>query len=161
MWTSAFTIFIAISAEHQATSHEVGGLLTYMNEIKNMAKEGYDFLTYDHHYRLERSYRSDKPSWDMVNQPLQNTILRKGKIFRNSQSSQKQSKFSSKFSNLPKGYCFNYHVFGKPCLKKPCPHSHACYKCGKGEHKASGCSASGAHDAAGDRRNRNNHSNKE
>ena len=61
IWVKAFTVFISINAENQATAHEVVGLMTYMNEIQSMAKDGYDFSLYDYHYRQERSCRSDKP----------------------------------------------------------------------------------------------------
>ena len=160
VWVKAFTVFIAISAEHPATAHEVPGLMTYMSEIQSMAKDQYDFVSYDYHYRLERSYRSDKPSWATINQPLHNMILRKGKIFRG-QNSNKDKKSGT--GKVPKGSCFNFHAFNKPCLEKPCQFSHDCYRCGQGQHRASSCTyGRNASKSTGDKNIRkHNYSNKE
>ena len=110
-------------------------MLHYAHEIEGLAKDGYDWLTYDKCYRLERANSPNKPCWSETNQRLYNATIRKGKVtkyhsFRNEQKGeQSRSSNSERLPETPHGYCFSFHSPQKRCSANPCRWSHKCFKC--------------------------------
>ena len=104
VWRTAFDTLISVFASRKCNAGKIGGMLQYAHEIEGLSKDGYDWITYDKCYRLERANLTKKPCWSQVNQRLYNATIRKGKVngkhssFRNETKSE-QSRFESRSSN--------------------------------------------------------------
>ena len=120
-------------------------LLKYMHEIQSIAKDGFDWASYDELYRQDLASTLNPPSWATVNQMLHNQIIHKWPVIASHFSARPQAtdshqplrKSSRNFRpsntsnqnryNIPVRYCFTYHSMGKWCNRYPCCYKHKCY----------------------------------
>ena len=139
-WRKAFDIMIVVYSSRKSNFNRIPGMLHYAHEIEGLARDGFDWLTYDKAYRIDRANQSEKPCWSETNQRLYNSIIRKGKLTKKSISHSSsfrndnvvdQSKQTSK-ADIPLGFCFAFHSQHKRCDANPCRWSHNCFVCKEG-----------------------------
>ena len=106
-WSSAFAIFMSIYSEKYP--NQVPSLIKYGETIKDIAKVGGDFISYDEGFRYHR--KSNPSSWDQFNPELYTkctTVVRNSsnRVFMDSSDHRmvKPSNFL-----VPRGFCYTYH----------------------------------------------------
>ena len=124
-------------------------MLQYAQEVESLARDGFDWYTYDRAYRIDRGNQPNPPCWSVTNQKLYNLITRKGSNkkahnFRHQENlNRPQSSFSSQKTQqvptTPATYCFAFHSPNKRCSRYPCGYNHECHICKSGTHPAYRC----------------------
>ena len=139
-WKQAFDTLIAIYTQIEVNQGQISHMLTYSQEVQGLARNGFDWFTYDQQYRMDRAANSSPPPWSTLNQVVYNYVVCK-KIstpsFSGGQSKYDRPNHGSAH-RIPKSYCFAYHTEGKRCSRHPCGYNHKCYKC-KSAHPAFRC----------------------
>ena len=164
MWSKAFDAFMCVwrvwlSSPVNKPFH--ANIVTYANSIRQMQKDGLDFLLYDRVYRQYRAAEQHKLDWSITRQTIYNRVVLskavKSQNKFNNQSSQsfRGNKQSNSIDNantnstkyreqsagfIPRGYCYSYHNQGQFCPnEKDCSYRHECPHCGRGVHPANSC----------------------
>ena len=146
-WQKAFNTYISVYIQKPGREAEAADLLTYMSEVQSIAESNLDWYTYDDLFRRDRAANPNPPPWSSLNQSIHNLILRKrssgpdqtgsastsykhsSEGYQSDRSSNRAYR-SDKFSTeIPYGYCFLHHTYGKTCTKRSCDYKHLCYKC--------------------------------
>lgn len=135
-WTTAFQVFVSIyTSQHPS---EAPALMKYSHTIRNLATKGCNWRYYDENFRYMRQSKPSDFPWNKVHPELwinaQSPSGHRGVQFNVNQSAG-SSINRQKSHNIPKGYCYVYHL-GKPC--SGCSFNHNCPKCGQ-LHPASRC----------------------
>jgi hypothetical protein len=154
-WCSVFNIFLVVYCKKYP--QEISNLVTYQTKIRSLAQKGGDWQRYDTQFRkLKAQYTM---SWELPhfelwvdclhNPPklVHTKPIKTGyRSFRpqKGQYNQTQTQSKSKFANLPKGVCYDFHGYGKCKREEECPYSHKCFTAGcGGPHSFSLCPKKG------------------
>ncbi len=165
-WDRAFNTYLNLYVRKPGNLKHLPHLITYANDMKNMAENGYNFIEYDEQFRKERASQAkagvEPWPWNVFRQDTYNNIQSNaiaeklglsGKrwfdtpryfTFNNHQNFGFPRRNFSNVSNtrVPFGFCFDFHTAGKRCLKTVCSYRHYC-PCGKGPHTMFMCRSLG------------------
>jgi len=133
-WSRAMDIYVAIYA--QKYPNEIGAILTYCQQVKELMALGANWQYFDEKYRSDREFT--KCSWldfrsDLETKALLKALTEKANkhsIFQQPQNNSNQS-FRQQH-RVPAGYCFAFHQNGTKCQAgNSCSYKHTCRDCGR------------------------------
>ncbi len=169
-WDKAFSTYLNLYVRKPGNLRHLPHLITYANDLKTMAENGINFLEYDEKFRKERASQAcagiEPWGWNVFRQDNYNNLQLQAIAEKLHLSARKWLEFPRpvsyaqnwhqqfntpyqprRFTNtnqrLPFGFCFDFHMSGKRCLKNPCPFRHYC-PCGRGPHPVFLCRSYGA-----------------
>ena len=136
-WMEGFDIFIAvyIDSAHKLSSLQklIRSLLTYKKEIATLYRMGYDWASFDRHFRKDREV--NPCSWATVRHDLHMLYSGSKKhTFRSQPTDPNTNKIKSiqtrDGNTIPAGYCIEFHTRDSRCSKGlECSFQHKCPKC--------------------------------
>ncbi len=146
-WNEAMITYQAIMMQHPATAKDVPDFLCFLRDVKSMADENIDWGHYDVEYRKYRGNCDHPEPWSVFRFDLYNDARKRAYLARSNLNNQNYQRKSNNFSqsvselmqNIPKGYCFAYHLPNQRCNRMRCSFKHLCHLCSRGEHPAFLC----------------------
>ena len=131
MWGNAFRIFVGVYT--QKFPNEAPLLMKYSEIIHDLAARGHNWHYYDENFRFVKQSNSAAHPWGQLHWEL----WLRSQTHRTPQTPKPGNSAQSRpYMQIPRGYCYNFHM-GKECTG--CSYKHECFKCNKGQHKASSC----------------------
>ncbi len=132
-WEKAFMVFVAVYTQKPDLKGDLANLFSYWWEIKSMAEEGADFILYDELFRKERAAMAQVGAtpwdWAIFRQDLYNKScrsIRSASHYINKGTYGSNYTFHKHTLTPPKGYCYDYHAYGRRCSRSPCTYKHQC-----------------------------------
>ena len=128
-WSRAMDIFVAVYT--QRYPNEIGDILTYCQQVKELMSMGGHWRYFDQTFRADREFT--KCSWLDFRPDLENKALLKAIQEKTANFSQRknQQPFRPQPGRIPPGYCFAFHQPGERCRNDRCSYKHTCRDCGR------------------------------
>ena len=130
-WSEAWEIYLAVYTSVKRNRKHIQAMLTYARDVRNMAKQNYDWLAFDRQFRSDRE--KTKCSWATVRHDLHlmyRNPTQQHTPFRKHTKSNSQSLVTPDGQVIPKGLCIKFNTRGQRCsLGNSCSYSHRCPKC--------------------------------
>ena len=149
-WNSAFLIYMSIYADKATTLSQSKlinrQLLTYYRDVNTMAKENYQWRTYDRQYRKDRAAQPKPMPYSTIRHDLMlDAMSTRNKDWArpgsSSQGSFRRQFTTSANTRTPLGYCLDFHNPTRFCNRPlDCKYKHVCPKCG-GRHPTFKCNS--------------------
>lgn len=121
-WAAAFDIFLAVYV--QKYPEQLTAILSYAQNIKELAKAGANWAFYDSKYRQDREF--SHCSWLTVRQDLELRAFRPA-----AQHPVQRTQSGPSNARVPKSFCFKYHTQGVRCENSNCSYKHHCPRCSR------------------------------
>ena len=131
-WNQAWDNYMAIYLAKYPK--DLNPMLSYHQNIQKMMAKQANWRDFDNQFRTDREYI--RCSWDTIRADLEREAYAVPvKPFRTQQSKFQNKPLANKGfnSNIPKGYCYDFHSQNKFCNREKCSFKHQCPEC-QGKH---------------------------